>query len=78
MDERLAELNGNSRVRPSTSLERPEKRAPKGWLFGVDLLGMTFPTQLYGDYFISHEIRIPSLTIQDSMESRRVFFVAHL
>ena len=39
---------------------------------------MKFPTQLYGDYFISHDIRIPFLTNQDSMESRRVFFVAHL
>ena len=33
-----------------------EKRAP-GCL--GDLLGMKFPTQLYWDYFINHEIRIP-------------------
>ena len=42
---------------------------------------MTFPTQLYRDYFINREIRIPFLTIQDSMESRgpRVFWtVAHV
>ena len=30
------------------------------------------------DYFIHHEIRIPSLTNQDSMESKRLFFVAQL
>ena len=40
---------------------------------------MTFPTQLYRDYFINHEIRIPSLTNQDSMKSRfGFFFVAQL
>ena len=44
-----------------------------GGCFG-DLLGMTFPTQLYGDYFINHEIRIPSLTNQYFMESRSCFF----
>ena len=33
-----------------------EKRAP-GCL--VYIGGMTFPTQLYWDYFINHEIRIP-------------------
>ena len=30
--------------------------------------------QLYGDYFISHDIRIPSLANQDSMESHKGFF----
>ena len=30
------------------------------------------------DYIINHDIRIPSLTNQDSMESRRFFFVAQL
>ena len=40
---------------------------------------MTFPTQLYGDYFINHEIRIPFLNKQDSMESKAgFFFVAHV
>ena len=39
---------------------------------------MTFPTQLYGDYFINHEIRIPSLTNQYFMESRSFFFVAQV
>ena len=35
--------------------------------------------QLYGDYFISHDIRIPSLANQDSMESHKGFLtVAHL
>ena len=29
------------------------------------IYGMKFPTKLYGDYFINHEIRIPSLTIQE-------------
>ena len=32
------------------------------------------PTQVYGDYFINHEIRIPSFTNQDSMESNKGFF----
>ena len=38
-----------------------------------DLLGMKSYTQLCGDYFINHEMRIPSFTNQDSMESKRVF-----
>ena len=34
---------------------------------------------LCGDYFINHEIRIPFLNNQDSMESKAVFFfVAHM
>ena len=43
------------------------------------ILGYT-GTQICGDYFINHEIRIPFLSNQDSMESmvRRFFFVAHL
>ena len=32
----------------------------------------------YIGIIINHEIRIPSLTIQDSMESRSVFFVAQM
>ena len=35
---------------------------------------MTFPTLLCGDYFINHEIRIPLLKNQDSMESIRGVF----
>ena len=38
-----------------------ENRAPS--CLG-DLLGMTCPTQLYGDYFINHKIMIPSLNNQ--------------
>ena len=37
-----------------------------------------YTTQLYIEIIINHEIRIPELTNQDSMESRRVFFVAHM
>ena len=37
-----------------------------------DLLGMTFPAQLYGNYFINHE-SIPSLNNQDSMGSNSCF-----
>ena len=48
------------------------KLSKKPWLFMV--YGGWNPTQLYGDYFINHEIRIPSLTNQDSMESRSFFF----
>ena len=47
-----------------------EKRAP-GCL---GYIGDGNPTQLYRDYFINHEIRMPSLTNQDSMESKSVFF----
>ena len=40
------------------------------WVF----FGRWNPTQLCRDYFISHEIRIPSLNNQDSMESILGFF----
>ena len=40
-----------------------EKKGP--WLFMVYRASKT--TQLYRDYFINHEIRIPSLTNQDSI-----------
>ena len=43
-----------------------------------DWLGMGYRTQLYGDYFINHEIRIPSLNNQyDSRKVRdpRFFFL---
>ena len=54
-------------------VEVHEKRAQTvGWV------RMKSDPQLYRDYFINHDIRIPSLTNQDSMESRRVFFVAQL
>ena len=40
-------------------------------------MGMKFPTQLCGDYFINHKIRIPiDETNQYFMESKRFFFVA--
>ena len=40
---------------------------------------MFITTQLCGDYFISHEIRTPSLNNQDSIESKEPgFFVAHV
>ena len=35
---------------------------------------MKYDPQLYRDCFINDEIRIPSLTNQDFMESRRFFF----
>ena len=35
-------------------------------------------TQLYGDYFINHDIRIPSLNNQDSMERIRPGFFSWL
>ena len=47
-----------------------EKRAPGG--FGVYRGWKT--TQLYGNYFTSHEIRIPSLNNQNSMECYKDFF----
>ena len=37
---------------------------------------MSHTTQLYRDYFINHEIRIPSLTNQDFMESKAGFKVS--
>ena len=48
-----------------------------GWL---GYIGDEILPSYIGDYFINHEIRIPSLTIQYFMESKgpRVFFVAHL
>ena len=35
---------------------------------------MSYPSQLYRDYLINHEIRIPFSTNQDSRESRMYFF----
>ena len=35
---------------------------------------MKFPTQLYGDFFINHEIRISALNNQSFMESYKVKF----
>ena len=61
--------------------ERPEKkgaqRACLDDFWGDDI---SFPVMtLYGDYFISRDIRIPSLANQDSMESHKGFLtVAHL
>ena len=51
-----------------------EKNRKVGWVFVGDEI---LPSYI-GHYFINHEIRIPSLTIQDSIESRRVFFVAQV
>ena len=52
-----------------------EKRAP-GWLGYIG----DYTTQLYGDYFINHEIRIPIEINQYFMESKgpRVFFAAQM
>ena len=58
--------------------EPPKSRAP-GWLVLGHIGDEMLPIQLYiGDYLFNHEIRIPELTNQDSMESRRVFFVAQM
>ena len=43
------------------------------FLFGSKLLGQS-ALQLYGDYFISHEIRIPSLNNQEFVECILFFF----
>ena len=45
-----------------------------GWLFYIE----DFTTQLYGDYFINHEIRTPIKQAVYIMESKRFVFVAHL
>ncbi len=52
----------------------PWKKGP--WLVGIYRGWKT--TQLYGDYFINHEIRIPSLNNQDSMESTALKLTASL
>ena len=51
-----------------------EKRAPSclGSFSGDDAL------HSYMGITKNHEIRIPSLDNQDSMESKKVFFVAHI
>ena len=48
------------------------------WLFRVNYRGELYTVQLCGDYFINHEIRIPSLHNQDSIESRAGFFCSWL
>ena len=40
-------------------------------------VGDAVATQLYGDYFINHDIRIPFFPTS-TMESRNVFFVAQV
>ena len=46
-----------------------------GWLFYIE----DYTTQLYRDYFISHEIRVPSLTNQYFMECHvRVWFTLRI
>ena len=52
----------------SLPIEHPEKKG--SWLFRVYRGWDT--AQLYGDYFINYEIRIPSLNSQYSMESKAV------
>ena len=62
----IAEKNPTTFTIPHTwrNQSSNEKRAPC-WLFYIR--GWN-PTQVYGDYFINHEIRIPFLTNQDSIE----------
>ena len=52
------------------------KWAMKKWAPGPlgDFVGDEILSQLCGDYFTNHEIRIPSLNNQDSMESIRTGF----
>ena len=58
------------KIHPGT-ISQPEQWKNPGYLRYTE----DYTTQLYGDYFINHDIRIPSLTNQDSMESRAVFFL---
>ena len=54
----------------------PKQKEPrkKGPLVGWVIYRGLYITQLYRDYFINHEIRIPFFTNQDSMESGSFFF----
>ena len=54
-------MRENPRIHPATFQWSNEKPGPLGWL---GYIGDYVTAQLYRDYFINHDIRIPSLTNQ--------------